>query len=143
MKKILFSIIIICVCVITSCDEKHNHIGNLNGNWQLTSWVNTDDGVTVADKTSAIYYSISISLIKLWKPQKGNDYYLATFTNRNDSLILTQAYLSNSNVTDSLVNFKELSSYGIPENGSFRIVELTSDKMTLMSDRSTLTFRKN
>lgn len=142
MKRLYTILIFILSIIITSCEDKHNHIGDLNGNWQLTSWVKTNDGTIIADKNSGIYYSISISLIKI-KKTIDPSYYIATFRSTNDSLIFSQVYYSNSVVTDSIVQFQDLHNYGVTDNGSFHIASLSSTKLVLMNDENTLTFRRN
>ena len=138
MRKSLIVLLTLCLA-ITSCEDKHNHLGNLNGNWQLTSWVRTNDGTLLADKQSGIYYSVSISLMKIWKVNDHGKYYMTTFRNANDSLIITQVHAS---PFDSIVPVSSLADYGVPDNGGFRIVQLNSTNMTLMGGDNTLTFRR-
>ena len=140
MKKFLFIYILSLAIIATSCEDKHNHLGNLNGNWQLMSWHNVKNGELIADKGSNIYYSISISLMKIWRVDNSSKYFMTTFRNKNDSLVITNAYVS---PFDSIVTTKEMKDFGIPEDGAFRIAELSSDKMTLVSNESILSFKKN
>ena len=139
MKRLIITLITAIAILTTSCEDKHNHLGDLNGNWQLTSWSNTDDGTVVADKTSGIYYAISISLLKIHSTNNSK-YYIATFRHTGDSLVLTQAYVS---PFDSIVDYKDMDKYGVPSNGAFRIVELNNKHLTLHGGNSILSFRKN
>ena len=138
-KTILPTLIAIVLC-LTSCEDKHNHLGDLNGNWQLTSWTQNDDGTLRADKTSGIYYSISIELLKIWSAGTQSKYYITTFRHTSDSLILTRAYAS---PFDSIVEMKDLSAYGVPLDGAFRITTLDNKHLTLTSKEACLEFRKN
>lgn len=140
MKRLIITLITAIAILTTSCEDKHNHLGDLNGNWQLTSWSNSDDETVIVDKTSGIYYSISISLLKIHSTNEHGKYYIATFRHTSDSLILTKAYAS---PFDSIVDYKDMDKYGVPSNGAFRIVELNNKHLTLHGGNSILSFRKN
>jgi len=138
MKKINYILLtVIVLTTLLSCDFKYEHNGDLAGNWQLTSWINNSDGKVLATKEDGIYYAVSLDLIKMKK--KKSLYYLSTFKQTKDSLILLQSHVA---PYDSIVPFSELKSVGVANNGKFRIGKLNKKELILQSEDGTLTFRK-
>lgn len=123
---------------LTSCDKIDDN-GNLGGMWQCTEWKSLPDGKVIADKHSDLFYAVQLDLMKFSINNDMDTYHLARFAHKNDSLIITKVY---SRPKDVAVACTELAKYGVPANGKFAIIELTSSKMVLKSDQDMLTFRK-
>ncbi len=137
LQKLLY--IMLIATTLFSCEGKHNCNGDLDGNWQLTSWESNIDGSIKATNKDGIYYAVSLSLIKIWKTTNSNGYYLSDFERKNDSLFFTRIYAS---PFDSIVSFKDLKDYGMGDDGKFKIIKLNSNALVLSNRENTLTFRK-
>lgn len=122
----------------TSCDKVDDN-GDLGGMWQCTEWKSLPEGKIVLGKQQALFYSVQLDLMKFSINNDIDTYHLARFAHKNDSLIITKVF---SRPKDEEVPCTELAKYGVPANGKFAIIELTSSKMVLKSDQDMLTFRK-
>lgn len=140
MRQLLnFIYIGFIITTFIACEGKHNCNGDLDGNWQLTSWKCNSDGSIKATNKDGIYYAVSLNLVKIWASTQARENYLLDFTLRNDSLILLKAYAS---PFDSIVSFKSLKDYGVSEDGKFKIGTLNSRELVLINNDNTLFFRK-
>ncbi|MBQ0143001.1 MAG: lipocalin-like domain-containing protein, partial [Prevotellaceae bacterium] len=54
----ILSVIILATFFCVSC-EKDDKNGELDGNWQLTEWKDTQ-GIIKADKSSSIFYTVKL-----------------------------------------------------------------------------------
>lgn len=123
---------------VVSCESRHDDNGSLSGNWQMTTWYDSDSVAERDMLADGIFYSVSLELIKIWQPGKSRSYYLATFVRDGDSLFLTKAYVSPN---DSVVSFEDLAQYGVEPDGRFRIVSNDSKTLILSGKTNTLVFR--
>ena len=85
-KCMAFLAVFVC-CGLCSCENKRDQNGDLGGMWQLLEWRNAQNQV-VQDKSSRIFYSVQLQLIRLrnYETDKG-DYYQCYFRHTPDSLI--------------------------------------------------------
>lgn len=131
--------ILILLCLL-ACDKMDDN-GKLDGNWQLTRWTDNATGEVKADNSSKIFYTVKLQLIQ-FADQSSDDWpFIATFSHKGDSLILTNIYAHRAN-TDSIASATDLQRFGVSSDGRFAINELTGSRMTLRNSTNTLTFRK-
>ena len=135
MKRNILAVIF--VLIIASC-AKNDCNGDLDGTWQMISWQTVDGTHQIADKTSGIYWHFKLSLLKTHKPSESL-YYLSYFKYTSDSIIIEKTYRS---PYDEPAPLTELSPYGVPVDGKFRIEKLDNDYMLLRSSTNRLSFRK-
>ena len=125
---------------LCSCENKRDRNGDLGGMWQLLEWRDGENQV-VKDKRSRIFYSVQLQLIRLRDYHDQGDYYQCYFTHTPDSLVTYHPTLYSAK--DSLVSLSDLSRFGVPADGRFRIQVLNEDRLVLSSaDTLTLVFRK-
>ncbi|MCR5313085.1 MAG: lipocalin-like domain-containing protein [Bacteroidaceae bacterium] len=137
-KNIILTSIILLCAIFCSCESKHNTNGDFNGNWQLISWKNNEDGREMCDTNNRIYYAVSLNLIKIWQPNNAAQY-LSEFILTSDSLKLTKTYAF---PFDSIVSFDLLKNYGVSADGAFKIEKNNSKSLILSNRDNTLTFRR-
>lgn len=138
-RRMLLIVAMLCVA-LCSCENKRDRNGDLGGMWQLLEWRDAQNQV-VKDKRSRIFYSVQLKLIRLRDYHDSGDYYQCYFRHTPDSLIIYHPTLYSAK--DSIVSLSDLSRYGVPADGKFRIQVLNSDRMVLSSaDTLTLVFRK-
>lgn len=147
MKKITCVIfLLVTLSVFTTCD-KWDCNGNLDGMWQMTEWWQTRDGnqELIAVKDSQIYYSFQLSMVRFQRYHK--DKY--RMIQASFSLSVSQLKVYNPlglavNHHETFRDMKELSVFGVPESGIFRIEYLSSDRFVLVSEecKDSLIFRK-
>ncbi len=123
---------------VFSCESRHDDNGSLSGNWQMTTWYDSDSVAERDMLADGIFYSVSLELIKIWQPGKSRIYYLASFVRDGDSLFLVNAYVSPN---DSVVSFEDMAPYGVESDGRFRIVSNDSKTLILSGKTKTLVFR--
>ena len=125
---------------LCSCENKRDRNGDLGGMWQMLEWRDGENQV-VKDKRSRIFYSVQLQLIRLRDYHDQGDYYQCYFTHTPDSLVIYHPTLYSAK--DSLVSLSDLSRFGVPADGRFRIQVLNEDRLVLSSaDTLTLVFRK-
>lgn len=140
MKKLLrYCLTGLLVLLAGACETKYDQNGDLDGMWQMLRWEDTADNRVHADKQDGIYYCFQLNLMKIWKSDNMQFYYLSKFTHKQDSLYIHEVY---SYPGDSVRAIKDMAPYGVPSGGKFRIESLSSDKMTLSNGTTRLTFRK-
>lgn len=139
MRKRLYIFILCSIVGLSSCDNKRDN-DSLAGFWQMVAWHDTN-GTVKATKSDNIFYSVQLTLMKFHcLNDEYNDYYLSYFNHKGDSLIV---YRPVKYVNDSIVSLSELSRYGVPEDGGFKIDVLNSESLQLSSKTTgTLVFRR-
>lgn len=138
MKQFRFTILTLCTLALCVSCDKLDCNGDLDGNWQLTSWENKTDGSIAATNKDGIYYTVKLELIKISRTGEPQ-YYLSRFRQTKDSLILTEVHVS---PFDSLAAPKDMKVFGVSEDGRFHIDKLDAKKMVLSNSIGILSFRK-
>lgn len=134
------AIIILILLLLTACDKTDVN-GDLDGNWQLTLWVDRQTGDTVATNHSRrIYYTVKYNILQTRDLDKAYDtFHLSEFHYTQDSLFVDRTFhrpFDTEEPLDSLVQ------YGCTPDGKFAITTLTGKRLVLSNDRNELTFRK-
>ena len=131
---------LIVLFTLLSCDKLDKN-GKLDGNWQLTEWMQNSTGRVVADKHDLLFYTIKLELIQFRDCKNGQSPYFAYFEYTDDNLILGQVFQNTAN-SDIPSTTEALAQYGVTNDGKFKITKLTSSEMILQNDENTLSFRK-
>lgn len=129
--------------VLPSCENMRDDNGDLGGMWQMTEWrVNATDEIKEVDPEDLLYYGIHRDLMKIYKADGNKGQYIVPFKQAPGKLILSGVY--SITPTDSLIQFSDprLSSFAIPEDGTFDILQLNEKKLVLHTQDYTLSFRK-
>ena len=139
MKNSITKILLVATLLLGmgSCDKMEDN-GSFGGMWQMTEWKQLPDGKIIADKNSAIYWSVQLDLMQFGLGHRSG-YYLARFKRTSDSLLIGTVYLP---PTDDIVGYDAVASYGVPAEGKFVIEKLTKEALVLRSNEAVLTFRK-
>ncbi len=141
VKHIRLLLSISLFTVFYSCDRMDKN-GNLEGNWQMTTWIDKATGDTIADKTSYLYYTVRLEMIQF--QQKYNPAFpcLAYFEHNGEEVILGKAYQNTAN-SDSLVSISYLRCFGVSADGRFHVDYLSDEHLTLSNTDNILYFRKH
>ena len=134
----------ICIFMLTLCligCDKLDENGKLDGNWQMTEWIQNNSGDTLAQKSDLLFYTIKLELIQFRNSKNGQLPYLAYFTYTGDSLFIGDVFSNTAN-SDIPATTDDLKSFGVEDNGKFKIQKLTSSEMILQNNINTLYFRK-
>lgn len=130
---------VLTIISLVSCDKLDKN-GKLDGNWQLTKWIDNNTGNIVATNQEQIFYCVKLELIQFNSYKIGQPYF-AYFTYKDDYIQLGSIFKNTAN-SDIQTSINELTPFGVSNDGYFQILELTSKKMTLKNHDNTLFFRK-
>ena len=141
VSVILFLILALVLCI--SCKEDKRELDNpLAGQWQLTEWIDAG-GQLYANQDIQIYYRFQLGLIDFHKVSLPDGFSHACFENKNGLIRIHSPYEYAGAGHSNLLPMSTLFMYGVPQDGIFRIEELTSKKMVLSSPSvGMLSFRK-
>ena len=131
------------VLTIIGCGKMDTN-GTLDGNWQMTEWIDNSTKEVVKDKNAQLFYTIKLELLQMQDKSRESVEtmpYLAYFDHRGDSLILGKVFKKMNN-TDTLVTFSDVQKLGVAPDGKFFIELLTDEHMVLRNNINTLKFRK-
>lgn len=139
IRKHLYIFILCSIAILSSCENKRDN-DSLAGFWQMVAWYDNSGNIK-ATKSDNIFYSVQLTLMKFHcLNDEYNDYYLSYFNHKGDSLII---YRPVKYVNDSIVSLTDLSRYGVPEDGGFKIEVLNSESLHLSSkETGKLIFRR-
>ncbi len=142
MKVRLYILAIVAtVLSMTSCDKKDCN-GDLDGMWQLTEWRGADNTVK-ATKQDMIFYSFQLQMSSFQKNRNGSLFIRALLKVSPDQITIYNPFDYVGDSHDEVRPMSILSVVGVPEDGIFHIVSLTSSSMLLKTnDGELLTFRK-
>lgn len=143
MRSIYIKLISLCVfcLLLVSCD-KNDDLDGLEGQWQLTEWVDSN-GQLYASQDIQIYYRFQLGLIDFHKVSLPDGFSHACFETKNGIIRIHSPYEYAGAGHSNILPMSTLSMYGVPQDGMFRIEELTSGKLVLSSPSAgTLSFRK-
>lgn len=126
--------------LLTACDKTDVN-GDLDGNWQLTSWVDRLTGDTLAtNHNRRIYYTVKYDILQTRDLDRPYDtFHLSYFHYTNDSLFIDRTFHRPFDTEEPL---DSLTQYGCTPDGKFAIITLTSKRLVLSNDQNELTFRK-
>lgn len=127
---------------MTGCN-KWDCNGDLDGMWQLTEWRDKDDNVK-ATKQDMIFYSFQLHMASFRRHTSKVQSFIRTSMEASPEQIRIYdpiEYVGNGH--DEIQPMSVLSSYGVPEDGTFLIQVLTGSTMELKTNgQDVLTFRK-
>lgn len=127
--------------MFVSCD-KIDDLGGLEGQWQMTEWVDAD-GQLYATQEIQIYYRFQLGLIAFHKVSHPDGFIHACFENKDGVIRVYSPFEYAGAGHSNILSMVTLQKYGVPQNGMMKIEELTSRKLVLSSpDVGTLSFRK-
>ncbi len=134
------TILLLALLPLAACDKTDVN-GDLDGNWQLTSWVDRQTGDTVATNHSRrIYYTVKYDILQTRDLDRGYDtFHLSYFHYTRDSLFIVRTFHRPFDTSEPL---DSLTRYGCAPDGKFAIKTLTGKRLVLSNDRNVLTFRK-
>lgn len=138
MKTISRILPLLILLLLSACTSWHETAGDLAGLWQLTEWRDRTTNTIQATRTDSIYYAVQLNLIKVQKTNQSH-YHLAYYRHTPDSLIIERPM---NYPGDTLVSLSTLAPYGVPADGGFAVLRLSSSLLVLQSKDHTLTFRK-
>lgn len=146
MRRLPYILFLVLGLLLASCDKVPVN-GKLDGMWQLMEII-TPEGITDV-KANKTYISFQLDLSQ-W--QQGGVFYYSHFCRTGEYLFFVDMYSPAKHtpddpddhpVTQEEIDQGVLAPWGVHTlNPSFLILELTSSKMTLLGDSSTLKFRK-
>ena len=139
LKKV--ALFLLLFCIMTSCENKRDINGDLDGMWQMTVWKDANNN-TIKDKNGRIFYNIQLKLIPFRyfnDPGVNSSYVHAYFRHSPDSLIIFNPANYGSG---ECIPITDLMKYGVPADGKFHIDALDDRNMVLSSKEGTLYFRK-
>ena len=123
-----------------SCDRMDTN-GKLDGNWQMTQWIDKATRDTIADKNDNYFYTVKLELIQFQKKYTYDLPCMGYFEHKDGQLVLGKVFQHMSN-SDSIVTFDYLKRYGVTNDGKFSVDLLTDEHMTLSNKLYVLQFRK-
>lgn len=127
--------------MFVSCD-KIDDLGGLEGQWQMTEWVDAT-GQLYATQEIQIYYRFQLGLIAFHKVSHPDGFIHARFENKDGAIRIYSPFEYGGAGHSNILSMATLQKYGVPQNGKMKIEELTSSKLVLSSpDVGTLSFRK-
>lgn len=127
--------------MFVSCD-KIDDLGGLEGQWQMTEWVDAT-GQLYATQEIQIYYRFQLGLIAFHKVSHPDGFIHARFENKDGAIRIYSPFEYGGAGHSNILSMATLQKYGVPQNGMMKIEELTSSKLVLSSpDVGTLSFRK-
>lgn len=147
MKKLVYTLITILCCWITTACDKLPKNGDLDGMWQLLTIEH--NGTTDDVKDSQLYLSFQLDLFQL-TTVKNNKIYYGYFDHVNDSLIFRQFSdmaeehpTAPDNYPITQENISIINQWGYYAlKDTFKIEHLTKDDMVLRSKYARITYRK-
>lgn len=143
MRSIYIKLISLCVfcLLLVSCD-KNDDLGGLEGQWQLTEWVDSD-GQFYASLDIQIYYRFQLGLIDFHKVSLPDGFSHARFETKSGVIRIYSPFEYAAAGHSNILPMTTLQKYGVPQDGMMKIEELTSSKLVLSNpDVGTLSFRK-
>ena len=138
--KVKILLLLLPLILLQSCDKTDVN-GDLDGNWQLTKWVDKETGSTIATNESRrLYYTVKYNILQMRDMNKSYDtFHLSYFHYTSDSLFIDQTFHRPFDTEESL---DSLVQYGCTPDGKFAIVTLTGSRLVLSNSKNELTFRK-
>lgn len=143
MKRLIY-IFMATVLLTTSCELETSDNGDLDGMWQMHSVDTLATGGKADTRSLGIFWAVQMRLLEM-VDTKGVTYKtFFRFEYTGDSLLLSDPYIDNRDSNDIKVTDPAiLYHYGVSSlNPRLKVEHLSSDNMTLVSDRLRMYFRK-
>lgn len=147
MKIRIYSILLFTLAMFTACDKLPEN-GDLDGMWQL---MEISEGGTVKNiKDSNIYCSFQLKLFMLGSKKDGSRAYFGYFEHKGNAIrfynfTFRSNYSEESN-EDKLMTEKDIDvirPWGFYSTDcTFEVKELTSSRLVITKDKTTITYRK-
>lgn len=146
MRKALFSTIIVFAAALflSACDDFYtSDNGRLDGFWQLTS-IDSLNGKTADMRERLVFWGVQTDLLEMRDLTGEHISVFFRYKFTGSELILSSPVANNRRVSDSLVtDVNTISYYGLSQlNETLQVEHLSSSRMTLLSERMRLYFRK-
>lgn len=147
MKKKLLSILPVLLLVLAGCERKWPMNGALDGQWQLLTVENREDGTMTDRKEEQLFYRFQLQLLMI-TDLGGNGYgtYIGRMTyDQKAQTVETWEMNVRDNQGDSgkPATAEQLEPFGMTSGQTrFRVVEADRKRLVLETEERRLTFRK-
>ena len=143
--KILILFICVCFSMLTSCgfiELETSGNGKLDGNWHLETIDTLSTGGILDLKKEKVYWAFESKLLVMAGTTSSG--FVCPFTFEGNALILGELHDNKREDGDPIVeDIANVAPYGVNAfEEQFRVVQLTSSKLTLQSEVLRLNFRK-
>lgn len=147
MKKKLLLILPVMLLVLAGCERKWPMNGALDGQWQLLTVENREDGTVTDRKEEQLFYRFQLQLLMV-TDLGGNGYgtYIGRMTYDQKAQTVETWEMNvrtNSGDTGKPATAEQLEPFGMTSGQTrFRVVEADRKRLVLESEERWLTFRK-
>lgn len=145
MKRITrFFISAMMATIVAGCEIHTSNNGDLDGLWQLRSIDTLSVGVSADARERMIYWAVQRHILEVQDKHDTRNKIMFRFSQRGDSLFLSEPRVNNRDVGDTLVvDLSMLQPYGVNDfEESYLIEQLDGGQMVLKSKVLRLWFRK-
>ena len=139
-----FFLIISVISLMTACHMESSENGHLDGFWHLVRVDTLSTGGTSDLHQDYFFWAFQFQLLSVRNTQKSPEEYFLRFQRQGDELVLSQPFQYVLQGKDAPVeNIDLLRPFGINDQEErFRIVHLSSRRMTLQNKFLVLTMQK-
>ena len=139
-----FFLIISVISLMTACHMESSENGHLDGFWHLVRVDTLSTGGTSDLHQDYFFWAFQFQLLSVRNTQKSPEEYFLRFQRQGDELVLSQPFQYVLQGKDAPVeNIDLLRPFGINDQEErFRIVHLSSRRMTLQNHFLVLTMQK-
>ena len=139
-----FFLIISVISLMTACHMESSENGHLDGFWHLVRVDTLSTGGTSDLHQDYFFWAFQFQLLSVRNTQKSPEEYFLRFQRQGDSLVLSHPFQYVLQGKDAPVeNIDLLRPFGINDQEErFRIVHLSSRRMTLQNNFLVLTMQK-
>lgn len=139
-----FFLIISVISLMTACHMESSENGHLDGFWHLVRVDTLSTGGTSDLHQDYFFWAFQFQLLSVRNTQKSPEEYFLRFQRQGDELVLSQPFQYVLQGKDAPVeNIDLLRPFGINDQEErFRIVHLSSRRMTLKNNFLVLTMQK-
>ena len=139
-----FFLIISVISLMTACHMESSENGHLDGFWHLVRVDTLSTGGTSDLHQDYFFWAFQFQLLSVRNTQKSPEEYFLRFQRQGDELVLSDPFQYVLQGKDAPVeNIDLLRPFGINDQEErFRIVHLSSRRMTLQSNFLVLTMQK-
>ena len=139
-----FFLIISVISLMTACHMESSDNGHLDGFWHLVRVDTLSTGGTSDLHQDYFFWAFQFQLLSVRNTQKSPEEYFLRFQRQGDELVLSQPFQYVLQGKDAPVeNIDLLRPFGINDQEErFRIVHLSSRRMTLKNNFLVLTMQK-
>ncbi len=143
MRKLVY-IFIALLTLTTSCELEMSDNGDLDGYWQMYSADTLATGGTADTRGMGIFWGVQMRLLEMVDTKGEAPKVFFRFNYTGDSLLLSEPYIDNRDSNDiKITDPALLHRYGLDTlEPRLKVERLNSDRMTLVSDRLRMYFRK-